>query len=173
MSIGSLNIPLLIGQDRAGLRESLGRMANALIEFLSRPRRVIGLLLIIWTLNVADLSFTIQESDQRLFRELNPVAAKIIQWPPIALVAYKLSLVVVASTILIRLRRQRVVELSCWFLLAVYGYVGMRWNIYYGELTVAMSDPAVFCVETMPHVSYGRAPRGPTVGQSMDENALP
>lgn len=167
-----MNIPLFAGRSQRGLRENCLAAVSATVDFLSRPRRVIGLLLVIWTLNIADLSFTLQEADQRLFRELNPVAAHIIHGPPVLLIAYKLTLVVMASSILIRLRRHRVVELSCWFLLAVYGYVGIRWNIYYGDLTIAMSDPAVFCLDTTPHVSYGRPYKRPAP-RTMTETALP
>ena len=173
MSIGSLNIPAFIGHERGSVRSALVRTARAVVDFLSRPRRVIGLLLIIWTLNIADLGFTIQESDQRLFLELNPVAANMLKCPPIVLIAYKVTLVLVASAILIRLRRHRVVELSCWFLLAVYGYVGIRWNIYYGDLAIAMSDPAVFCLDTTPHVSYVRPSQTPRHTHSMADSALP
>lgn len=111
--------------------------------------------MIVWTLNVADLSYTMQEAEQRLFRELNPVAAHIIQGPAVGLILYKLSLVTIGSAILIQCRRHRIAELSCWFLLAVYGYVGLRWNIYYRELTVAMNDPAVLYVESPAPASHG------------------
>lgn len=147
VSIGSLpnswysRVP--VAPASAGLN---GRL-RAVAAWLSRPRRVVALLTLIWALNVADLFYTITEQRQKLFRELNPVAVHLMDNHPAGLILYKFTLVAFGSAILIAHRRERVAELSCWFLLAVYGYVGIRWAIYYDHLAIAMTDPAVVLVD--------------------------
>lgn len=147
MSIGSLTTAIPHAVQAIRRRSAPLTYVHRTAQWLCRPRRVVGLLLLIWGLNGLDLGYTIAESNQRLFRELNPVAAHVLQAPPYALVLYKASLVAIGSAILIRLRRERVAELSCWFLLTVYCYVSVRWLIYYDHITAVLSDPAVVQID--------------------------
>lgn len=107
-----------------------------------RSQRVLYALAAIWVLNLFDLSFTITESKAKLFRELNPLAATMLDHPH-ALVLYKSSLVVIGSWLLLRYRRRRLTELACWLLLATNGYVGIRWQQYYADVMVTFHDPCV------------------------------
>lgn len=109
---------------------------------LNRPRRVMLLLAAVWVLNAFDLCFTIIESSGRFFRELNPMAAQLLD-TPVALATYKVSLVFMGSFILLKYRRRRISELGCWFLLFTYSYLWVRWAEYYDHLTVTLSDPCV------------------------------
>lgn len=104
--------------------------------------RVLVLLSTIWVLNLFDLCYTLLEANGRHFRELNPVAAYLLDHPH-ALVLYKASLVTIGSVILLSHRRVRLVEFSCWFVLAAYVYVAIRWSMYFSDLHVCLADPAV------------------------------
>lgn len=117
--------------------------ASSTFRWLIRSRRIILALAAIWVINVFDLGFTLHESQRYHFVELNPVAASMLRDAPHLLVAYKISLVTIASAILIALRRERVCELGCWLILAVYGCVGVRWMFYYEELLATIPDPAI------------------------------
>ena len=97
----------------------------------------------VWVINLLDLGYTLLESLHHGFVELNPVAAGLIGESTAALVGYKLTLLVISSTILLICRRHRVAELSCWFLLAVYLQVAICWWYYYEQRLTSLNDPAV------------------------------
>jgi uncharacterized protein DUF5658 len=107
-----------------------------------RATRVLAVLSLIWVLNFFDLSYTVLESSGRHFRELNPVAAALLE-SPIALVAYKAALVAVGSTILLLYRNVRVVEWGSWLVLAAYVWVAIRWSLYFADLAVCATDPVI------------------------------
>jgi hypothetical protein len=128
---------------RAGDSDVADHGREASLQFwVERPRRVLYLLAGVWVLNFLDLGLTLTESNGRLFRELNPVAAHMLD-EPLALVMYKASLVWIGSWILLRFRSRRLTELACWFLLATYGYVGLRWQQYYSDVMITLHDPCV------------------------------
>ena len=104
--------------------------------------RVLVVISAVWVLNLFDLSYTLLEADGRHFRELNPVAAYLLGHPH-ALVMYKASLVIIGSVILLRHRRLRLVEIASWLILAAYVYVAIRWSLYFADLHICLSDPAV------------------------------
>jgi hypothetical protein len=97
----------------------------------------------VWVINAFDLGYTLLESHYSGFIEVNPVAARLIQASDEILVSYKTVLLVVSSTILLLCRRHRVVELGCWFLLAVHIHLAVRWWYYYEERLAGFDDPAV------------------------------
>ncbi len=97
----------------------------------------------IWIINLLDLGYTLLESLHRGFVEMNPLAAGLIAESPTALVAYKLVLLLISSTILLTYSRHRVAELGCWFLLAVYLCVAVCWWGYYEQRLASFDDPAV------------------------------
>lgn len=128
---------------QAGAIDSADLRPEASLRFwMERPRRVLYLLAAVWVLNFLDLGLTLTESGARLFRELNPVAARMMD-EPLALVMYKASLVWIGSWILLRFRDRRLTEMACWFLLATYSYVGLRWQQYYTDVLVTFHDPCV------------------------------
>ena len=108
--------------------------AGRAFRWLIRPRRVLLLLAAIWVLNVFDLGYTLLEATQHHFVEMNPLAAGLIHAPTPLLVAYKASLVIVGSLVLLVFARHSTTEWACWFLLAVYVYVGLRWYLYFAGL---------------------------------------
>jgi len=109
---------------------------------LIRPRRILLGLAALWIINIFDLGYTLAEAKRLTFVEANPVAAQLIRGPAHALIAYKTILVVIGSTILLTFRRHRVAELTCWFMLATYTFVAVRWCLYYGNLLDTINDPA-------------------------------
>ncbi len=119
------------------------RLRPPAFSWLVRPRRVLLLLGAIWLLNAFDLAYTLGESERRTFREMNPLAAQLVKAPPAHLITYKSALVAVGSGLLLALRRERVAELACWFVLAVYCAVAIRWWIYFEHMLEAVVDPAV------------------------------
>ena len=112
-------------------------------RWLTRSRRVLLLLGAVWVLNLFDLGYTVLESTRGSFIEMNPIAAPLLTAPTYGLVLYKAGLVLTSSTILLALRRHRLVEMSCWFLLVAYLYVAVRWVVYYEDLLSSLHDPAV------------------------------
>lgn len=110
-------------------------------RWLIRPRRVLLLLAAIWVLNVFDLGYTLLESTRHQFVEMNPVAARLIDAPPSALVTYKATLVVIGSVLLLIFSWHSTAEWACWFLLATYLYVGIRWTLYYSDLHHELVGP--------------------------------
>lgn len=110
---------------------------------LRRSQRALLLLLAVWWLNVFDLGFTLHQARSEHFVEKNPLAARLLDAPPAALFVYKFSLLTVGTVILVILRRHAVAELACWFLLAAYFYVAVRWFVYYERLADFHADELV------------------------------
>jgi hypothetical protein len=100
-----------------------------------RAHRVILLLIVVWMLGMCDLVLTLQEARASYFIEMNPLAAQLIDGPPIGVVIYKLALLGLGSGILVSVRRHRAAEIACWFLLLAKGYVAHRWFEYFDGLT--------------------------------------
>lgn len=130
----------------SALREPHGPIALPIPGFLAtwppRELRVLIVLSVVWVLNLFDLSYTLLEADGKHFRELNPVAAYLLDHPH-ALVLYKFSLVTIGSVILLTHRRLRIVEVSSLFVLAAYVYVAVRWTVYFADLHICFNDPAI------------------------------
>lgn len=120
----------------------LARHSSRMFQSLTRPYRVVVVLAAVWVLNGFDLAFTLHEVP-RGFTEANPVAALLLGGPPELVVAYKAKLVLWASLILIGLRQHRLTEWACWFLLAAYCLVALRWASYYEGVSVVLGDPAL------------------------------
>lgn len=112
-------------------------------RWLTRARRILLALAGVWMINALDLGYTLLESLNSGFIELNPVAARLIGGSAATLVGYKLGLLLVSSTILLIYRRHRVAELGCWLLLAVYLHVAICWWCYYEHRLTSFDDPAV------------------------------
>lgn len=96
-----------------------------------RPRRILLILALVWVSSIFDLGFTLAESAQGHFVEMNPIAAHLLGGPAYRLVLYKFALIGTGSLILLWLRRTAAAEWGCWFLLAAHAYLGVRWWMYY------------------------------------------
>jgi len=95
-----------------------------------RARRVVLLLAMLTVINVFDLIFTLIATRSDSFRELNPIAAALVE-SDTALVAFKAFMVLLAFGIFIRFRRHLLTEIACWGLSAVYALLAGRWWVYY------------------------------------------
>lgn len=111
-------------------------------RWFTRPRRILLILFSVWVINAIDLAFTVNESTRHMFVEMNPIAALLLNSTEL-LVAYKFIMVAFGSSILIALRRQRIAEISCWFLFAAHTFLAIRWSIYYAHLLETLNDPAI------------------------------
>lgn len=124
-----------------GAKESLN--ARGIFCWLTRPRRILLVLACVWVLNFFDLKYTLMESSRTCFVEMNPIAAWLIRQPDIALVAYKVCLVLLGSSILLAQRHNRLAELGCWFLMATYSGVVLHWGVYYMHMLESLDDPVI------------------------------
>ncbi len=104
---------------------------SGLVGSLPRPQRISVALLMIWTIAALDLSFTLQESVKGYFYELNPVAAKFLDHSLEAVVAYKFTLLIIATAILAALRHHPVTETAAWFSAAASVKLALHWYIYF------------------------------------------
>lgn len=111
-------------------------------RYFARSRRVLYVLAAVWVLNVFDLQYTLIESPHQHFVEMNPVAARLLDRPPVFLVTYKTALVLVGSVILLKLRRYGAAEVGCWCVLAAYAMVALCWQQYYIHAMETFGDPA-------------------------------
>ncbi|MDY6913874.1 MAG: DUF5658 family protein [Planctomycetota bacterium] len=95
-----------------------------------RARRVVLMIIFIWILNIFDLSLTILAHEVGGFREVNPIARDLL-YISAKLVFFKLSMVGLATFILLAFRRYRLTEFACWGLCCVYTALAFRWMAYY------------------------------------------
>jgi uncharacterized protein DUF5658 len=117
-----------VGSDAS---QALASVQYALVA--TRPRRITALLVLLWILNVFDLSCTILAHQIGGFQELNPVARQMLE-PSWMLVAFKVGTVALGSLILLLLRRYRVTELVCWLLCLIYTSLAFTWMTYFSLL---------------------------------------
>ena len=96
----------------------------------SRPRRVVWLLVLLWMLNIFDLTYTILAYRIGDFEEMNPIASQMLQqsW---MLIAFKLTGISLGTLILLMLRRHRLAELVSWLICLVYTALAFSWMTYY------------------------------------------
>lgn len=91
-----------------------------------RGRVVIPILGALVALNSLDLVFTVNAGQTSRFVELSPIAADMMSSPWV-LVAFKCLCVVIAVSILYRLRQTRLAQLSAWWVCLGYTLVIIRW----------------------------------------------
>jgi hypothetical protein len=117
------------------------------LPWLTRPRRILLILTLVWVLHMLDLRFTLLESLKTHFVELNPVAARLLDWSMGAVVAYKLGLLGAGTAILLILRRHEFAERGTWFLFVVHLYLAVRWHMYY---VVAPAEEFLYLPPLLP-----------------------
>lgn len=96
-----------------------------------RPRRVIYWLIILWTLNIFDVAFTLTAAQTGLFGEANPA---VKGWVDSAqmwnIFAYKMIFLLLASWIFVRTRRHWFCEAGLAFATVVYLGVSVLWLLH-------------------------------------------
>ncbi|HRX87622.1 MAG TPA: DUF5658 family protein [Phycisphaerae bacterium] len=95
-----------------------------------RSRRVVMLLAGVWLINIFDLTLTLLASADGVLHEENPIARALLH-NPAALLAFKLSLVAAATTVLFNFRRFRCAEIACTLALFIYAGVAIQWRLCY------------------------------------------
>ncbi len=108
---------------------------------LDRPFRVLILLAAVAGLGLVDLDHTLVAASGRYFHELNGLAEGLIG-QPLALVGFKLLLLIGGMAVLLRFRNRPSVEVGCWLLLAVHVFVLVRWQTYFSYIDLTLDDPA-------------------------------
>lgn len=104
-----------------------------------RSRRVVYLLVGVWLLNLFDLALTLLAASDGMLHEENPIARSLIH-NPAALLAFKLSLVAAATTVLFNFRRFRCAEIGCTLALFIYAGVAVQWRLCYDLYDAAHSS---------------------------------
>ena len=118
-------IPQLLRLPQSGLARAWAWLAQ------SRSHRVWCLLLGLWVINAFDLAFTLMSHREGLLQEANPLAAAVLAQGSLAVCCYKVVLVIIGSSILIRYRRNWLAECTALTVLTVYVFVAMQWKTCY------------------------------------------
>jgi len=121
-------------------REAHGRPASAWTAPRSfrgdprsrRARRVVLLLILLWIVGLFDLTYTILAQHIGNFHEANPVA-RLLLGNSAALTVFKVTSLIVASAILLALRRRLVAEIACWLACGIYVALAFMWLVYYAR----------------------------------------
>ncbi len=113
-------------------------------QWLNRPRRVLLTLFAVWVVCVFDFYFTLSEWGQAHFIEMNPLAVYLLSKSPHLVAWFKFGLLGLGTVILLSLRRHRVAEYACWFLLAAELYLAVRWFAYYDSLSSGQTNPLIY-----------------------------
>ncbi len=96
-----------------------------------RPRRIVYWLLILWTLNLFDVAFTLTAAETGLFGEANPAVRPWVEasqfWN---IFAYKMMFLLLATWIFMRTRRHWFCELGLIFAVVIYLAVSVLWLLH-------------------------------------------
>lgn len=97
----------------------------------ARSRRIACLLLTVWVLCLADLSFTLWAHWFTPFHELNPLARMMLEGDSLrSLVAFKVVLTAGGTGIFWLCRRRRTAELATWTVAVMYVMLAVQWSSY-------------------------------------------
>lgn len=107
----------------------VGRLVDWVVA--SRSHRVLCLLSGVWLISAFDVVLTVLAHHQGLLHESNPIAARILPHGPLAILLYKLALVVFASSVLLVHRRRLLSEISATLVLLVSVAVAVQWRLCY------------------------------------------
>jgi len=97
---------------------------------MTRGRRVLLLVLVIWVFNVFDLNFTLLAHRIGGFEEANPLARAFLPSDE-ALVIYKFAMILPPTLIFLFFRRRLLTEIGCWTLFAAHVALSFMWVAYY------------------------------------------
>ncbi len=87
-------------------------------------RIVLGLLPLIWALNLLDLLFTLLAYQVGNFEELNPIARSIgWHWQ----IVMKLASLAFFTTVCVAVRHRRITQLGCYAVTGVYAVLAVIW----------------------------------------------
>jgi len=110
----------------------------------TRAHRILCLLIGIWIFNAFDLMFTILSHQQGMLHEENPLARHMLQHGILAIVLYKVGLVLIGSYPLLRFRRARITELGAIVILVTYAILAVHWTQCYEQYSISASTTVNF-----------------------------
>ena len=93
-----------------------------------RQRRVFWLLTGAWLINVFDLFFTQIAYNQSMLVEMNPLAAMVLPYGPLATAVYKFALLIVGTSILWWYRHHSLAEVATWAYAIVCVFLCFWWH---------------------------------------------
>lgn len=93
-----------------------------------RSKRLFWLLVMAWLLNLMDLGYTLLAHQHDLLHELNPLAATILPYGPLALIAYKVGFLLLGTVILWICREHWLTEGCLWAYTAVCMALAFWWQ---------------------------------------------
>lgn len=97
-------------------------------QFNVRSKRLFWLLVMAWLLNLMDLAYTLLAHEHDLLHELNPLAATILPYGPLALIAYKVGFLLLGTVILWICREHWLTESCLWGYTAVCMALAFWWQ---------------------------------------------
>ncbi|HRX84541.1 MAG TPA: DUF5658 family protein [Phycisphaerae bacterium] len=109
----------------------------------ARDGRVLAMLAVIWVLSFFDYVHTVHGVRTGLVEECNPLAVWFVGHGPLALLAFKGTLVVTASAGMFHCRRHPLTEIMLAVVLIVLVLVMLRWSAAYAlyEYSVRLAPP--------------------------------
>jgi hypothetical protein len=113
---------------------SLPSAADWTLPVISRSRRIVIALGMVWLLNGFDLWFTVLADTLGALFELNPFARWILPYGMGAITVYKLAALTVGTGLIWRSRHCRLAEIGTWFIVAINVGLALRWHQFYQML---------------------------------------
>ena len=98
-----------------------------------RSRRIVLLLLLIWTVGIADHILTVTAHGIGNFAESNPIASFLVHDTRL-LAVFKIASMVFASSIFAKFRRHWFTEAACWAMCAIHVALAFIWLSYIGQI---------------------------------------
>jgi len=114
----------------------------------ARQRRVFWLLTAAWLVNVFDLLFTQIAYNQSMLVEMNPMAAMVLPYGPLAMAVYKFVLLIVGTSILWWYRRHLVAEAATWAYAFVCVGLSFWWHHFNEQIIPLWADMNPHIVNT-------------------------
>ena len=136
--------PISTSTEQSGLTQQswTAHLVHWIVD--TRAHRILCLLIGIWIFNAFDLMFTILSHQQGMLHEENPLARHMLQHGILAIVLYKVGLVLIGSYPLLRFRRARITELGAIVILVTYAILAVHWTQCYEQYSISASTTVNF-----------------------------
>jgi hypothetical protein len=100
----------------------------------ARQRRMFCLLAVAWLINVFDLFLTQMAYNHSMLVEMNPVAALVLPYGPLATAVYKFALLIIGTSILWWYRGHALAEAASWSYALVCVFLCFWWHHFNAEI---------------------------------------
>lgn len=112
--------------NKPNLQDTINEAIDDTVKLVQSKKVVTRSLLIVGSLSLIDLTWTILASQAGSMRELNPIGNELIA-NPLALIAFKIGVVGMAIAILYRLHQHPVAQVASWWCCLVLTLLTARW----------------------------------------------